>query len=112
MKPNTSQLLSLLRAILQVVGTILVSHGTLGITGAMWEQISGGVLVIAPVIWSMYAHTDAAKIAEVVKLAADPASPVQGVITTADAAGKDLANSIEGPIVPAGSTSATEIAKS
>ena len=62
---NSDQLLSLLRTLLQIAGTALVSHGTLGITGAMWEQISGAVIMIAPMIWGMYAHTDAAKIASV-----------------------------------------------
>jgi hypothetical protein len=62
---NQDQLLSLLRTILQVIGTAVVTHGTLGINGAMWEQISGAVIIIAPTIWSMYEHTDAANIAKV-----------------------------------------------
>lgn len=62
---NNDQLLSLLRTVLQIIGTIIVSHGTLGINGALWEQISGVVIVIGPTIWSMYAHTDAAKLASV-----------------------------------------------
>ena len=65
MTPNSDQLLSLLRTLLQIAGTAIVAHGTLGINGAMWEQISGGVLMLAPVIWGMFAHTDAAKIASV-----------------------------------------------
>ena len=65
MTPNTEQLMSLLRAVLQIMGTALVAHGTLGINAALWEQISGGVLMLAPVIWGMFAHTDAAKIASV-----------------------------------------------
>jgi hypothetical protein len=62
---NQDQLLSLLRTVLQVAGTAIVAHGTLGINGAMWEQISGGVLMLAPVLWSMYVHTDGQKIAAV-----------------------------------------------
>ncbi len=65
MTPNTDQLMSLLRTLLQIAGTAIVAHGTLGINGAMWEQISGGVLMLAPVVWSMLVHTDAAKIAAV-----------------------------------------------
>lgn len=52
-----------------------------------------------------------AQIAAVVEMAKDPASKVQGVITTADAEGKKLAQSIPGPIVPAGSAAATDLAK-
>jgi len=62
---NQDQMLSLLRTILQIVGTIIVSHGTLGINGALWEQITGVVIVVAPTIWSMYAHTHEAMIASV-----------------------------------------------
>ena len=62
---NNDQLLSLLRTVLQIIGTSVVAHGTLGINGAMWEQITGGVLMLAPTIWSMYAHTNTATLATV-----------------------------------------------
>ena len=62
---NQDQLLSLLRTVLQVAGTAIVAHGTLGINGAMWEQISGGIIVLAPTIWMMFARTDKAAIATV-----------------------------------------------
>ena len=65
MTPNGAQLLSLLRTVLSVVGTLVVAHGSLGINGAMWEQISGAVLMLAPIVWSMYVHTDGQKIAAV-----------------------------------------------
>lgn len=48
---------------------------------------------------------------DAVKLANDPSSPIQGVITTNDKQGKELAAAIDGPIVSAGSSAATEIAK-
>lgn len=59
---NQDQVFSLLRTVLQIAGTAIVAHGTLGINGAMWEQLSGGILMLAPVIWSMWVHTDASKI--------------------------------------------------
>lgn len=77
---NTDQMLSLLRTILQIAGTAVVAHGTLGINGAMWEQISGAVIVIAPTIWAMYSHTDAANIA---KVAAIP--DVQKIVVSSQA---------------------------
>src|ERR1017187_489095 len=62
---NQDQLLSLLRTVLQIIGTSIVAHGTMCINGAMWEQISGAVIILAPTIWSMYAHTHEAMIASV-----------------------------------------------
>lgn len=62
---NNDQLLSLLRTVLQIIGTVVVAHGTLGINGAIWEQISGALVVLAPTVWSMYANTKAAKLASV-----------------------------------------------
>jgi hypothetical protein len=52
-----------------------------------------------------------AQIKSVVDMANDPKSPVQGIITTATPEGKALAVSIPGPIVSAGSSQATELAK-
>ena len=60
---NSAQLMSLLRTLLQIVGTAVVAHGTLGINGAMWEQISGAVIMVAPAIWGIYAHTVTAQLA-------------------------------------------------
>ena len=51
------------------------------------------------------------QIRAVVKMAKDPASPVQGVVTTATLEGKAFVAFISGPIVTAGSVSATELAK-
>ena len=62
---NQEQLLSLLRTVLKVVGASVVAHGTMGINGAAWEQISGAIMMLAPIAWDMYVHTDAAKIAAV-----------------------------------------------
>lgn len=94
---NTDQMLSLLRTVLQIAGTAIVAHGTLGINGAMWEQISGAVLLLAPIIWSMYAHTDAANIA---KVAAMP--DVEKIVvqpTATDGAGAALADPTQTKVV-------------
>lgn len=65
--------------------------------------------ILGIVLATVSTQTNAIK--AVVEMAKDPASPVQGVITTNDGAGKALAASIVGPIVAAGSNSATELAK-
>jgi hypothetical protein len=62
---NSDQLISLLSTLLKIIGTGVVAHGTLGINGAMWEQISGAVLMLAPVLFDMYRHTDTNKLASV-----------------------------------------------
>lgn len=62
---NSDQLISLLSTVLKIAGTIVVAHGTLGINGAMWEQISGGVLLLAPIFFDMWHHTDTNKLASV-----------------------------------------------
>ena len=71
---NNAQLLSLLRTILQIIGTFVIAHGSMGINAAMWEQISGAVIVVAPTIWGLFSHSDAAKIAAV---AAMPGATIQ-----------------------------------
>lgn len=64
--PNQEQLLSLLRTALQMIGTYLLARGTLGADGAnLWQLISGLIMMIAPTIWSMFAHTDSAMIKNV-----------------------------------------------
>lgn len=66
MQPNQEQLLSLLRTLLQVVGTFVISRSLLGdSSGQWWQLISGAILLAAPTIWSMYAHTDGAMIKNV-----------------------------------------------
>ena len=63
---NSDQLLSLLRTLLQMIGTYIVAHGVLGTNSSqLWETISGIILMIAPTVWSMYSHTDAANIKKV-----------------------------------------------
>jgi len=81
---NNAQLLSLLRTLLQIAGTAVVAHGTLGINGAMWEQISGAIIMLAPIIWSMFAHTDTAQLKaveampDVKKIVVDTTAPPDG----------------------------------
>ena len=97
MTPNSDQLLSLLRTILQIAGTAIVAHGTLGINGAMWEQISGAILMIAPTIWSMFVHTDSAKLAAVAAL-----PDVEKIVVqpqASDGVGKALADPTQTKVV-------------
>ena len=62
---NQDQAMSLLRTVLKIAGTAVVAHGTLGINGAMWEQIAWAIIMLGPVVWDMFTHTDSAAIAKV-----------------------------------------------
>jgi len=75
--------------------TIALASLCAGIGGLFLSMVTGNANIIK----------------DAVSLAKDPTSPIQGIITTNDKQGKDLAASIPGPIVSAGSTAATEIAK-
>lgn len=51
------------------------------------------------------------QIKNVVEMAKDPNSPVQGIVTSATPEGKSLAANIVGPIVAAGTSQANELIK-
>lgn len=63
--PNLDQILSLVRAILVILGSVLV---TKGFPQSNWEAIAGVVVMLVPVVWSMFVHTDAQKLKAVEKL--------------------------------------------
>lgn len=61
--------------------------------------------------WGLAAHTQAAAVAAVAKIAADPASPVVGVVTTNTIEGRALASSLPAEVQPANSAGADFIAR-
>ena len=71
---NQEQVMSVVRDVLQIVGTFLTTYGV--INSGQWQPIAGGVLMMAPVIWGIYTHTQANAVAVV---AAAP-----GTIVSAD----------------------------
>lgn len=89
---NSDQLLSLLRTLLQILGTYLTTKGFVNET--LWAQISGIVLVIAPTIWSIYAHTDAANIKKVT------AMPDVQAIVVKSTAGNGVGAALADPAQP------------
>lgn len=58
--PNLDQILSLLRAVLAILGTVLTTNGT--ISSSLWQQITGVILMAAPIVWSMFVHSDTGKL--------------------------------------------------
>lgn len=62
-------------------------------------------------VWGLFSHTQTNVVAVVTEIAKDPESAVKGVITTNSVEGAVLAKSIDGPVVSAGTSAATELAK-
>lgn len=108
-KLNQEQYMSIVRNLLQVAGTFLTTYGVL--QDAAWTPIAGAVLMVAPVAWGLYAHTDTNAVAVVDKMAKDPDSPVVGVVVTRTPAGEAMAAQLPGTTtVPAGTMAARDIA--
>jgi len=60
---NQDQVMSIARAVLQIVGTFLISNGIF--TEANWGTAAGAILVLVGIGWGMYAQTKANKVAAV-----------------------------------------------
>jgi hypothetical protein len=61
---NQDQILALVRAVLLIAGTFLVttaSHEGV-VSDVNWATITGAVLTIIPIAWSMFAHAQNANV--------------------------------------------------
>lgn len=93
-----------------VVGGFLVANPWAAET--KYGQIAGAAIVLAGIVFGFKTNTVPALVAKVDAIAKLPDSPVQAVITTADAKGMELANSLPGSTtVPAGTVQAAAIAR-
>lgn len=102
-----------IQRLLRGAGYLIV--GTLGQRGiavdGTWIElvlslIGGGILLA----WSVYGSRINAKIAEMSQLAKRKDTPVAGVIMTNTVEGHEIARSIPGPVVAAGTVSAEALA--
>lgn len=84
---NQEQVMMLVRVAMQITGTALVTHGVFGIDAAAWQEITGAVLMLTPVLWGLY---DKKKSVRVASVAAMP--EVAHVAVNATQAGFDLRN--------------------
>lgn len=107
-----------LRQLLQAVGAIIATLGFMT-TGQvdLWisiiMQIAGPAAMVGGVIWSYFVNTPTALVASVVTMAADPASPVKGVVVDNTMEGRALKQDIPSMgIATAGSHDAKIIANS
>lgn len=117
--PNTEQTKMIVRWFITAFGMSLA--GWFAHSGYVSQQqvmdvlnspafLSAAVSVVGA-IWGMIAHTQSNAVAVVAKIAADPNSPVVGILTTANQEGRALAASIpQAEIASVGTPGATNIA--
>ncbi len=91
---NEEQAKSFARWFQASVGPILISHGYVSESNLV--LILGIFASLAPLIWSMFAHTQSNAVKVVDALAKDPGNPVKAIILQPTKLGIDLANSIVG----------------
>ncbi len=119
---NQEQIKSAIRWMVTMFGA--GAAGWMAHTGFMTSQQAMDILnspvflsIATPIamgIWSLFTHTQANAVQVVKEIAKDPTSPVAGIVTTDNVAGRELANSMDAPAVvaPAGTVAASTIAKS
>jgi hypothetical protein len=90
---NEEQAKSFARWIVATFGPFLMAHGYTQSTMEMW---AGVFVSAAPLIWSMFVHTESNAVKVVDKLAKESSSPVLAVVVASNQAGKDLANAMPG----------------
>lgn len=107
---NTEQVKSFVRWLSATVGPFLISHGYVS-AGTL--EIAGGVIVsLAPLLWSMFVHTESNAVTVVDTIAKQPDSPVKAIVMESTVEGRAIADNIPGhTTVVAGSLAATEAAK-
>lgn len=98
------QYLNLLRTVMQIGGTFLVSKSI--VSEADWTAIMGGILMVVPAVWGLMATRKSAIVDTVNHM-----PEVAGVITKNSTEGIALANAVQGEtVVPAGTVEAKAVA--
>ena len=90
--PNQEQIGNSVRTILTAIGVYVAAKGWL--PGYWVNEIVAILAIIIPAVWGTWATTVANQVASVKAKA-----QVENVITTADKAGKELAEAVPGPEV-------------
>jgi hypothetical protein len=107
---NQEQVLSFVRWVQATVGPLLIANGY--VSASTLQMVSGVVVSLVPLAWSMFVHTQTNAVAVVSLLAKDPSSPVKAVVVEPTRAGRELAEAVPGNTVVAGTQSAVTAAKS
>jgi len=88
----------------------LAQRGIGGIDNKVVDQLIPFLMVAVNLLWTIYGNRINAKLAAIAAYAKDPNTPVVGIVTTPNQEGRALATKIEGPVAPAGSLEAKNIA--
>lgn len=104
--PQTQAMVEkLIRQLLPAVGSMLATYGYM--TDAKWQVLSGMIINVLSLIWMIVNNTSAAMTESVNELPG-----VKAVVTTQNAAGRALADSVPSEtVVVAGTVEAKELAK-
>lgn len=107
---NAEQAKSLIRWMVATFGPFIIAQGYA--SQSTLELWSGVLVSLAPLVWSMFTHTQANAVAVVDMIAKEKNSPVKAVLTESTTAGRALAQSMPGDTtVVAGTQAATAAAK-
>ena len=105
---NTEQIKGAVRWVIATFGPFLIAHGYAS-SGTL--ELAGGVIVsLAPLIWTMFTHTEANAVAVVDTIAKEPGTPVKAVILDQTTAGRELAASLPGDTTVVAGTAAATVA--
>lgn len=107
---NPEQIKSFIRWVQATIGPFLITHGYAS-SGTI-ELVAGILISLAPLVWSMFTHTEKNAVTVVDAIAQNPNSPVKAVVMEPTVEGKDIADSIPGnTTVVAGTMAAANLAK-
>lgn len=104
--PNTQAMtMKVVRQLLPAIGSMLATYGFM--TDAKWQIASGMIVNVLSLVWMVINNTSAAMTESVNELPG-----VKAVVTTQNAAGRALADSVPSEtVVVAGTVEAKELAK-
>lgn len=114
---SQEQLLGLLRQVLPIVGTLLVSLGfmkpeTFSAWTATIMTIAGPLMIIWSAVWSLIDKTRDSMIAKADVIAKDPTSPLKALVMTNTVEGREITNSTPGnTTVTAGTPEAAAVVR-
>jgi hypothetical protein len=105
---NQEQVLSFVRWLQATIGPLLIANGY--VSASTLQMVSGVVISLVPLAWSMFVHTQTNAVAVVAALAKDPASPVKAIVTDPSLAGRELAKAMPSSTTFVAGTQAAETA--
>lgn len=107
---NQEQVLSFVRWVQATIGPILIANGY--VSSSTLQMVSGVVISLVPLAWSMFVHTQTNAVAVVDAIAKLPDSPIRAVVAEPTRAGRELAEAMPGnTTVVAGTQAAVVVAK-